>query len=276
MMGRQQGGGAARPGERAPVSPSAAQRSAASPAAGCPARACGASPPACKLTIPLWLRARLRPLTPACACLRLHTPQVWRDRGLVHCRPGGGPGHRPDQDRRALPLRAPGQVQPGGGQGRGLLGCCTVGCTGAAQCRCTGAAACCSCCTGAAPCCRRCSPAAAAKRPRHVPLRAHYMAAACAAPAAAHITAHPPCLPPPLLPPCSCCASRRSWAMPLCTPARTTATSPSPKRLAPPPQRLAEPSLVRAEGRPPTAADWAAGAPAPPWRQPCAAPSCAH
>ena len=51
-----------------------------------------------------------------------------RDRGRDHRRPGRGPEHRPDQDRRALPQRPRGQVQPaaahrgGAGRQRGVRG----------------------------------------------------------------------------------------------------------------------------------------------------------
>ena len=45
--------------------------------------------------------------------LRLrHEPPLRRDRGHHHRRPGRGRQHRPDQDRRSLPLRPRGQVQP--------------------------------------------------------------------------------------------------------------------------------------------------------------------
>ena len=41
-----------------------------------------------------------------------HLPPLRRDRGHHHRRPGRGPERRPDQDRRSLPYRPRGQVQP--------------------------------------------------------------------------------------------------------------------------------------------------------------------
>ncbi len=43
---------------------------------------------------------------------RHQLPPLRRDRGYYHCRPGRCPEHLPDQDRRAQPYRACGQVQP--------------------------------------------------------------------------------------------------------------------------------------------------------------------
>ncbi len=56
-------------------------------------------------------------------CCPLHSApfcvlQVRRDGGHVHCGPCRGPIHGPDQDRRPVPLRAPGQVQPGAASAR--------------------------------------------------------------------------------------------------------------------------------------------------------------